>query len=77
MNIPIQRASIAIASLLVLAATAATAFAEDYQCTNDNGCEAVLSDENGSRKVKFRKGDIVSTGSGWVVNPSDGWSKVD
>ncbi len=67
----------AIASIAGLAALAYSASADDYQCTSDKGCDALVSTDGGVKRVKFRKGDIVSTGSGWVVNPSDGWDKVD
>ena len=67
----------AIASIAALAALAYSAGADDYQCTSDTGCDALVSTDGGIKRVKFRKGDIVSTGSGWVVNPADGWTKVD
>ena len=64
-------------SILALATMAYVAIADDYQCTSAKGCNALVSTEGGVKRVKFRKGDIVSTGGGWVVNPADGWSKVD
>jgi hypothetical protein len=60
-----------------LVATALAALADDYQCVSDTGCTAMQSTENGTRTVKFKKGDIVSTSGGWIVNPDDGWSRVD
>ena len=65
---------------LTLAAVVATAFgvcADDYQCTSDSGCTAMQSTDNGTRTVTFKKGDIVSTSGGWIVNPVDGWDRVD
>ena len=67
----------AIASIAALGALAYAASADDFQCTSNKGCDALVATEGGVKKVKFRKGDIVSTGSGWVVNPADGWDKVD
>lgn len=64
-------------ALSVVVATALGAFADDYQCTSDTGCTAQQPTENGTRTVSFRKGDIVSTTGGWIVNPSDGWDEVD
>ena len=74
MRVPFQRAWIVV---LALSATALAAFADDYQCTSSSGCDAIVSTDNGTKKVKFRKGDIVSTAHGWVVNPNDGWVRVD
>ena len=64
-------------TLTVVAATALSAFADDFQCTSDQGCTALQSTDNGTRTVKFKKGDIVSSSGGWIVNPTDGWSRVD
>jgi len=64
-------------SLMAVAAIALGALADDYQCTSDTGCVALMPAPSGTRTVKFKKGDIVSTASGWIVNPSDGWSRVD
>jgi hypothetical protein len=58
-------------------ATALGAFADDFQCTLDTGCMAMQSTENGTRTVTFKKGDIVSTSGGWIVNPTEGWNRVD
>lgn len=78
MRVPFSRAfSRASITVLALSATALAAFADDYQCTSSAGCDAIVSTDNGTKKVKFRKGDIVSTAHGWVVNPNDGWIRVD
>lgn len=50
--------------------------AEDYQCNNDAGCTARITEDGELQDVSFRKGDIVSTEAGWVVSPDDGWEKV-
>ena len=62
------------AALLVLAA--APSFAEDYQCTSDDGCTARITEDGEVQEVVFRKGDMVSTEAGWVVSTDDGWHKV-
>jgi hypothetical protein len=62
----------------------------DFQCQSDDGCTAIMPGEDGPQppgggregakytKVhKFKKGDIVSTSSGWIVNPAYGWKEVD
>lgn len=48
---------------------------DDYQCELEF-CYATYTDASGTKKVKFRKGDIISSGGGWVVNPSKGWRKI-
>lgn len=63
------------APFAVLAA-AAPVGAQDYQCRNASGCVATIYQDGASRKVLFRKGDLVSTASGWAVDPKDGWVKV-
>jgi hypothetical protein len=50
--------------------------AEDYQCTDDAGCSARITEDGELQEVTFRKGDMVSTEAGWVVSPDDGWIKV-
>jgi hypothetical protein len=61
------------AALLLLAAPAR---AEDYQCTDDTGCTARITEDGEVQEVTFRKGDLVSTEAGWVVSADDGWVKV-
>jgi hypothetical protein len=63
--------------LTAVSAIALGAFADDYQCTSDTGCVALMPSPSGTRQVKFKKGDIVSTSSGWIVNPSEGWHRVN
>jgi hypothetical protein len=50
--------------------------AEDYQCTDDAGCTARITEDGELQEVTFRKGDLVSTEAGWVVSTDDGWAKV-
>ena len=61
---------------LVVLAGGIPARAEDYQCGEDAGCTARISEDGELQEVVFRKGDLVSTESGWVVSPDDGWVKV-
>lgn len=63
----------------VLTLLSALLWSDDYQCVTDmpGGCTALMPGPAGTRVVKFKKGDIVSTASGWIVNPSDGWKQVD
>lgn len=51
-------------------------YAEDYQCTDDSGCTARITEDGELTEVTFRKGDLVSTEAGWVVSTEDGWVKV-
>ena len=62
------------AALLVM--VAAPARAEEYQCSDDSGCTARITEDGEVQEVVFRKGDIVSTEAGWVVSADDGWVKV-
>jgi hypothetical protein len=64
-------------SLTAVATIALGALADDFQCTSDTGCVALLPSPSGTRTVKFKKGDIIGTSGGWIVNPSDGWTRVD
>lgn len=64
-----------VAALLVLLA-AGPSYAEDYQCTDDDGCTARITEDGELQEVVFRKGDMVSTEAGWVVSTDDGWVKV-
>lgn len=52
------------------------AHAEDYQCTDDAGCSARITEDGELQEVTFRKGDLVSTEAGWIVSTDDGWVKV-
>lgn len=65
---------------LLLAALAAAflslAWAEDYQCFDDAGCPARITEDGVLNEVTLRKGDMVSTDAGWSVSTDDGWVKV-
>jgi len=73
MKIRITRA-ISVAILTV--ATGWTSSAQNYQCQNIGGCSASIDTGGVSKVVSFRKGDLIDTDSGWVINPKEGWSKV-
>lgn len=60
----------------ILLAVGLPTWAEDYQCNEDAGCSARITEDGVVQEVTFRKGDLVSTESGWVVSPDDGWVKV-
>jgi hypothetical protein len=52
--------------------------ADEYGCVYEpGGCWAIQSTPTGTRTHHFKCGAIVSTSSGWVVNPSDGWVNVE
>ena len=63
------------AALLVLA-VGLPLRAEDYQCGDDAGCSAQITEDGELQETVFRKGDMVSTEAGWVVSADDGWVKV-
>ncbi len=65
-----------IAAVVLLSAAGLPSHAEDYQCTNASGCVARIAEDGELTEVVFRKGDLVSTEAGWIVNPEDGWVKV-
>lgn len=63
------------AAVLVLSA-GFSSHAEDYQCGDDAGCSARITEDGELQEVTFRKGDMVSTDAGWSVSTDDGWVKV-
>ena len=65
-----------VSTALILLAAGLPSSAEDYQCTNDDGCTARITEDGELQEVTFRKGDLVSTEAGWVVSTDDGWVKV-
>lgn len=69
-----------IIRLLSVAAVAALAcnvsIAKDYQCREMNGCVAQKVINGVLQTVSFRKGDLISTQDGWVVDSSLGWKKI-
>lgn len=60
----------------ILLAAGSLTWAEDYQCKEDAGCSARITEDGVVEEVTFRKGDIISTEDGWVVSSDDGWVKV-
>ena len=65
-----------VPAALIVLAVGFPANAEDYQCTDDAGCSARITEDGEVQEVVFRKGDLVSTEAGWVVSSDDGWVKV-
>lgn len=65
-----------VPAALIFLAVGFPASAEDYQCNDDAGCTARITEDGEVQEVSFRKGDLVSTEAGWVVSPDDGWVKV-
>lgn len=65
-----------IAAALALAILGSAGFAEHYQCRNAAGCVATRTKKGKTQTVLFRRGDLISTGSGWTVDPAQGWSKL-
>jgi len=61
---------------LALLIGAAPLGAQDYQCRDASGCVATIYQDGAPRRVLFRKGDLVSTAAGWVVDPKDGWVRI-
>jgi len=77
MEIPMKRTIAHILSVIGLVSiTALPFFAEDYQCRRAAGCSASISADGELLEVRFRKGDLVSTDDGWIVNPDNGWVKI-
>jgi len=65
-----------LAVIGLVSITAVPFFAEDYQCRRPAGCSASISEDGELLEVSFRKGDLVSTDDGWIVNPDNGWVKI-
>ena len=63
-------------AVLAFLTGAAPVGAQDYQCQDAGGCSATIFQDGAARRVKFRKGDLVSTSSGWIVDTEDGWVRV-
>ena len=77
MEFPMQRTLARLLATLAFSTTAAlNSTAEDYQCRDSAGCTAQIPDNGQLKTVSFRKGDLVSTEDGWIVNPDDGWRRV-
>jgi len=73
MKIILQRL---VLSAIVLSATAWSSFGEQFKCKNAAGCPASITSGGSTRTVVFRKGDLIDTDSGWIVDPELGWKKV-
>jgi hypothetical protein len=65
--------------LILWAILAADSAARDnFQCIYDTGCKAIMPVDGKCVTKNFKKGDIISTSSGWIVNPTGtGWRKID
>ena len=72
-----QRTLISVLTVIGLASTAAIpAMAQDFLCRQATGCVAQIPENGQLKTVVFRRGDIVSTEEGWIVDPKDGWMKI-
>lgn len=67
---------LALAALGLVSATAITTYAQDYRCQRPGGCLAQIPENGQLRTVEFRRGDLISTSEGWIVNPNAGWKKI-
>ncbi len=65
-----------IVAIAVIATMGLTTHAEQHQCHNASGCTATTTSNGKPKIVVFRRGDIVNTSSGWIVNPKNGWRKI-
>lgn len=61
---------------LLFFAGAAPVGAQNYKCQDASGCVATIYQDGASRKVMFRKGDLITTAAGWIIDPQDGWVAV-
>ena len=66
----------AFAATTVIVAVSSVSAAKDYQCRQRSGCVAYKMVNGDLQSVSFRKGDLVSTQDGWVVDSSQGWKKI-
>ena len=66
----------ALTVIVLATAAGSTSIAQDYQCKEAAGCTAQKPVNGKLQRVNFKKGDLISTEDGWVVNPDDGWKKV-
>jgi hypothetical protein len=65
-----------ITVLAIVAGTAIPAHAEDFRCKDSTGCLAQVSENGELKTVAFRRGDLISTKDGWIVDPNQGWKKI-
>lgn len=66
----------ALSAVVLMATAAPLSQAGDYTCTNSAGCVARKAQNGKLVATNFRKGDLISTKDGWIVDPDDGWNKV-
>lgn len=66
----------AFAVATTVVAVSSISLAKDYQCRLRSGCVAYKVVNGVSKPVSFRKGDLVSTQDGWVVDTTKGWKKI-
>ena len=62
-------------TLLLLAGS--TIQADDYVCSDPDGCSAFTGGEGEIREFSFREGDLISTEGGWIIRDGDGWTPAD
>lgn len=65
-----------LAALGLVSATAIATHAQDYRCQKPGGCLAQIPENGQLKTVEFRRGDLISTNEGWIVNPNAGWKKI-
>jgi len=65
-----------ILSAIVVSATAWSSFGEQFQCQTAAGCPASMTTGGRTKTVVFRKGDVIDTDGGWIVNTELGWKSV-
>ncbi len=66
----------ALSALAIVAVAGLPTYAQDFQCRQAAGCVAGKPVNGTMKEMRFRKGDLISTEDGWVVNPDNGWKKV-
>ena len=65
-----------LAATSILVAFGSVSAAKDYQCRQNQGCVAHKVVDGVLQPVSFRKGDLISTDDGWLVDSSQGWKKI-
>jgi hypothetical protein len=76
---------LAVAALMIWAASRSPMFAagvelgelaaqsDVWQCHDPDGCWVLQQTAKGSRKLKFKRGDVVHEGGGFFPDPAQGW----
>lgn len=49
---------------------------QDYECSQEEGCDATRNVDGELVTESFRKHDIISTEAGWVISSGEGWVKL-